>query len=444
MGEIDILLIAPTVTAIGALHAAWQTHLIRNRTNFPAVILAALAAAIAMLAKGPPALLPIALAGYGGIALHQAWATPTRRGLWPVAALIGLGTAGASAWLNRAERLDLSAIGGLLLLAALVTPAAATLLRLATPARAVPTLRTFAHTHPIVVLGLPFLVLWGWSKLVEARIGPDAVAAAITTETSDNLRVLVPESSLNNFEALAYGAGLGSITAAAGALWVWRSRRRLTPEMSLLIAWSLGGLIAFTILGKGVPRYLTPLWPALSMLGGAWFAAGLPTVRSPRRLAGWAYALVIGLALGQSWWYGWERERLYADRCPRAMLAELFAQPGVDPSRLSMFEFETPAVDFYAGRPIDALADVEPRPGLVGVGPRTIADLREQLVREGPSASWALLIRQTQPEDQVPIPAADRLRGAGLAVEEVPIKARFTIDNRRTQVIAARVRAAEN
>lgn len=437
IGEIDILIIPFAVAAIGAIAAAWRTHLDRNRTNLPAVALAALASALAMLAKGPPALLVIGLAGYGAIALHHAWSTSWSRRDWITGAAAAVLLASASAWLARDERWDADAVIGLLLMAALAVPLGATLARLAAPARLIAIFRAYAHTHPIAVLGLPILALWGWGKLVESRIGPEAVRAAARTEAADNLRLLVPESPLNNLEAAAYGAGLGSILAIAAAAHLMRRREPITPRLWVLIAWAGGGLIAFSLLGKGVPRYLTPLWPALAMLGGWFFAGALSRVRSPQRLAWWAAAAVIAFALGQGWWYGHERERRFADRCPRAFLAELLAVPGVDRARLAMFEFETPAIDFYAGVPVEALADVEPRPGLVGVGPRTIADLRADMERSG--KPWTLLIRATQPADQDPRPALDRLRDAGLAAEPIPLNTRFTIDNRRTEVRAVRV-----
>jgi hypothetical protein len=105
-----------------------------------------------------------------------------------------------------------------------------------------------------------------------------------------------------------------------------------------------------------------------------------------------------------------------------------------------MFEFETPAVDVYAGFPVEAVGDVVRRPGVVGTGPGTLADLRSRLVRDG--GSIVVLYRQNQPDGMTPESARSRIEAAGFAVEHVPLKSRFRIDNWRTEVEAARISLA--
>lgn len=438
IGELDILLVPFTVAAIGAIHTAWRSHLDRARTHFPAVALAILAAIGAMLTKGPPALLAIGIAGYGGIALWEAAkAGPRTRRDVICASAGGLSLAAAAGALSPAKLPTADGLIGLLLFAAIGAALGTLAGRLARPAAAVACFRAYARTHPIAVLGLPFLALWIWGRLVTARVGAAAVDAAARVEAADNLRPLVLESPLNNLEAAVYGVGLGSIAAiAAAVLWLRRRERpAASPGTAVMVAWVVGGLVAFSLLGKGVPRYLTPVWPGIAILGGWGMARLLAAAPRPKRLTRLALAAVLGLAIGQSWWYGLERERRFADRSPRAMIAELQATPGFDPAHFAMFEFEHPAVDFYAGRSIESLADTEPRPGLVGLGPRTIADLHAQLRSEGGSS--ILLIRRTQSgKDQDLQSARSRLLAAGFAVEDIPLRSRFTVDNRRTDIDA--------
>lgn len=478
IGELDILLVPTTVMAIGGIFEAWRTHREENRTNFGAVAVTALGAVGAVMAKGPPGLLVIAIAGYGGMMVAEAWKLRSPRAdfegtgesgvrggdapqyvrAWIGGTCAALASGAAALLIGDPGSFGVADIAGVLILAGLGSLLGATLARLANRASVVSLFRAYAHTHPVAVLGVAALAFWGWGKMVEARIGSAAIATAIRTETADNLRVLVAESPINNLEAMVYGAGLGSIGALCAAVWWVRGRggerggtQRGAEErgeeksgcaaMWVLVAWVVGGLIAFSMLGKGVPRYLTPLWPALAMVGGWWFAGVVRKVRSPRRLEVLMGAAVVLLGAGQSWWYGWERERLYADRSPRGMVAEL-RERGVDLSKLYAFEFGplgTPAVDYYTGRATGELCDEVARRGVDPTGARTIGDLRNELARTGEAVT--VLVRKRQPGDMDPAPAVERMRGAGLVVEEVPLKARYTIDNRKTEVEVVRVRA---
>jgi hypothetical protein len=81
--------------------------------------------------------------------------------------------------------------------------------------------------------------------------------------------MLVPDSPVSNLEAMAYGRGFGSLAAAGRHSACYASDgTRLTPEWAIVMAWIVGGLIAFSFLGKGVARYLTPVWPGVAVLGG--------------------------------------------------------------------------------------------------------------------------------------------------------------------------------
>ncbi|MEX2217168.1 MAG: hypothetical protein WD749_00285 [Phycisphaerales bacterium] len=441
VGELDILLAPFTVVAVWGVFEAWRSAAERGRTAIGWLALAALAGVGAALTKGPPAILTIGIAAYGGI---MAWCASAPQVLpqgEPRPARRAGAAFGAAAFLILAvylgEPRDPRAWLGVLLLALGGGLLGAALAGLANPRRARACARLLSKTHPLAVLGLPLAAYFGWLWAAAARIEPGAAVATFETERSDNLRLFVPESPLNNLEGAAFGAGLGSLAAAAAIVWIIRRRIVPGPALWVLLAWTVGGLIAFSTLGKGVPRYLTALWPGMAMLGAVWFASLIPRLpRGPWMRRG-ALAAILAIALAQAWWYGWQRQRAHPDRSPRDLIAELLAS-GIEPERLGMFEFDSPAVDFYAGRPVPSYVDIVPRPGLVGVGPRSIGDLRLSLGERGEAV---LLVRRTQPGGQEPTPARDRITAAGLALEEVPTRASLRIDNAKTEVGVFRVRA---
>jgi hypothetical protein len=207
--------------------------------------------------------------------------------------------------------------------------------------------------------------------------------------------------------------------------------------LALVLAWVIGGMVAFSVLGKGVPRYLTPLWPGIALLGGMWWARTLPLLPRWQLFRGTAVLALVVLMGIQAWWYGFGRESRNPERSPRAMVRELLSRPGMRASRLVMFEFDSPAVDYYAGERVDSYRDTVPRPGLVGVGSGTLADLRAAAAQEPLIA----LVRRTQPPSMDPALAVDRLREAGLAVEPISLSSRFVIDNKRSEVVAVRLTA---
>lgn len=449
IGELDILLVPFVVVAVGAIAAAWRLHRTEARTGYTAVTLATLAAAGAALTKGPPGVVVIAAAGYGGIALWEACRdrdsstvagggvpdAPRRLG---VPALIGLCagavTAGVLAWPNVQGPSDAP---GRLALAGIGACAGAILGRLAEPRRAVACLTAFSRTHPVAVLGLPLLAVWGWGRLVSARIGSDETLGLAAEEAEDNLRPFIPESPLNNLEALAYGAGLGSAAAIIAVIWLLKDRPRPHPSWFIVLAWVGLGFAAFSVFGKGVPRYLTPVWPGVAILGGLWIASFLRDVRRPGRARTVLGAAVLALALGQAWWYAIGRERFHGERSPRAIVTELLG-PGfdVDPANLATFEFRTPAIDYYAGRTVPPVGQIRQRTGMAGVEPWTLDDLRDEAARRG---DLVLLIRANPADGSDPRPAPDRLAEAGFIVQTLPTSARFVIDAGRTEVRAVRI-----
>ena len=392
IGEIDILIVPFVVLAIGAVFTAWRSHMDRGRTHYVAVAAAAVLACAAVLAKGPPALVCIACGAYGGIA---AWSIFARE-------------AGPGAY-----------------------------------KRAMACLRAYGRTHPIAVLGLPLLAMWAWLRAIESRVGADTVAAAIDQQASENLRLFVLESPLKNLEAMSYGVGLGSIAALIAIVWLVRDRPKLWVGAWMILAWVVASFAAFSVMGKGVPRYLTPMWPGMALMGGIWIASlECRKAVGPRAMRAMAGAVAL-LAIGQGWWYGYAREAWFGDRSPRAFVAEL-TSPGraVNTSRLGTLDIWDPRLDYYTRAHVQSFVDVGPGVGVAGVTSAPISRLLERLRREG--GSYTLLIRAAPHPtvgDGNPI---DRLRSIGFVVEQIEIESGFTVDNRKTPIIAVRVAAPRN
>lgn len=435
-GELDILLVPTVVSAIGLIVRAWRHTNETGRPHFPALAGAIIITSAAVLTKGPPAVLTLALAAYGGMLLWAAFRTdfpaaPARSRI--IAACIGLAAFAVPAFRSFGEAGDAIGVAVLAFLGACVgwvLGALATRLRLAN------LWHLWSRTHPVAVLGVPLLVFFGWGRAVAARIGDTVVGASAAEEIEDNLRLFVPEAPLNNAEAMLYGVGLGSVLfVLALAHLLWR-RPRLAPGLAVCLAWVGLGFIAFSTLGKGVPRYLTPLWPGIAILGAWWLCLCVPDARAVTKLNRAAAVIVTVLALAQAWWYGVGLERFYPGRSPRAFVAELRSLTNPD-DVISTFEFSTPALDYYLGSHVESFHDVVPRHNLHMVGPRTIAELKQELAG---GKRYIILARAVQPSSQDSKPALDCLLDAGLEVEPIEVSAPFIIDNGRTKVRALRLR----
>lgn len=430
IGEIDILLVPFTVAAIGGVYLAWRSRAENKQRNGAAVAIATVAACGAMLTKGPPGLLVIVVAGYGGIAAAIAWRSRGSRSNWLCSIAVAIAAVGMAAWSNRTWNAD--AAIGLALLAIMLPPVVATLLRLMNPRRALALVREWAATDPWLVIGLPAIAFYAWGRVVEMRVGSAALTAAARHETADNLRLFVPHSALDTALATIYGAGLGSIAGILGLIWLARDRRA-TPALWILIGWVAGGVVAFSVLTKAVPRYLTSVWPGLTLLGGWWIISFLRETEARRQLVTAAVISIILLTAGQTWWYAYGGYRLYGEPSPRAFIHELLALPGVDPSRLATFEFTTPLLDYYANQPLRSVDAGENA---------TLKDLRAELAAD--QRPLILLVRKRQPpwRGVDPRPPIERLGNVGLRVDPIPLQTRFTIDKWNIPVVALRVRLA--
>jgi len=438
IGELDILLIPTTVGAVWALSEAWRVHRGGGRwlLRFGCVGLATAGAVLAALAKGPPALLVIGLACYGGIALYEGSRAPPPGRKWagPITGGLALGAAAVVGNGGAVEAPGLVLFTGMgAVLGAIVQRCAR-----AGPARRIGS--AWLHTGVVPVLAVPLLALWGWTRLVAARIGPDAVVAAAAAETEDNLRVLVWASPINNLEAMSYGVGLGSGVALIAAAWLLLRRPRMAPEWYVVIAWVGLSLIGFSTLGKGVGRYLTPVWPGVAMLGALWLGN---LERDPAVGARWAprvRAAVVGgcvvLAVGQGVWYGWLREERSAARSPRALVRELLDK-GYEAERLAVWDFASPAVHYYAGRPVRKFSFREASDQGVVRG--------SGWGNENALVSW---VRSVDEPVVLLLPEGregtllDGLRAQGIAAREIETEAVFGMERGERRVRAVELRVA--
>lgn len=470
IGELDMLLPAFTTACVWMVYRAWRSHLNHQRTDWLACLIAALAAALAGLAKGPPALVTLALGAYGGILLHAARsnaplrvhpeipvlskgqgepalpAPPSARLTW-IGAILGLAIALAFS-IPQVE--DLRDAIGCVVGAAMFALVLGSLAPLVSVTRARAAFAAMSRTHPILVLGLPLLVLYAWIGAVNARIDPGLLDAWAGEEVGDNLRPFRPASPLSILEASSFGVGLGSLAFFATIIWFTRGTPRLRPGAYMLLAWSLGGLIAFSLFGKGLARYVLPVWPAMAMIGGLGVAEAfrLGSLGTRRRLGFALTVATIAMTVFYGAWYGSARDRFYATRSPRDFVAELLAR-GVDPRRLGTFEIYDPSLAYYVEAMTDGLAlppgittpigDVRTRVGLTGIEPWTLEQLEAEVRRAGP---YTVILRETQTGSRSSwAPAIERLAAGGLIVSQLPIEAEYRLAGGRTRLLAVRVEA---
>ena len=436
-GEIDILLVAPVVVAIGAIAAAWRSHYERGRTGWWAIGVASLATAIAALAKGPPPIILIALAGYGGI-LAAAAARPMadgsadRRAHW--GGVVGAVLLAGGSVRGMAGAGDVVGVAVFALLGWVIGWSAARLTRAERLQEGAAAMR---RTHPELVLGVAIVGLGVWAAMVGARVGgPDQIVGSVAPDIQADLNVLMPESPLRNVGFLAYGLLPMSAAALAACVWLVRDRPFLRPGHVVLLAWLVLGFAEFSALGKGVARYLTPLWPAVSMLGAWWFVALLGDLSSTvaRRVRIVAVALLVAVGLGQGAWYGYGREAYFGDRSPRDIAAAILALPDVDLGRMGAYRMTTLALEHYLGAPVDRW-DEAPESELFS----------EMVARiDGADGAYLLLARVRESGRAGRHGSIrERLEEAGFRVEVVDVGARWVQAPDRTPVELLRVQRGD-
>jgi hypothetical protein len=290
----------------------------------------------------------------------------------------------------------------------------------------------------VVVLGAGVAAVLVWGKLVGRAIGPEAASAWANKEAEDNLNLLVPDSPVNNLEAMSYGVGLGSIAAMVTLVFIVRRRPLLGAGWFVALAWVLIGFAAFSALGKGVARYLTPLWPGVAILGGCGFATLLGSARVAPRAPLWrtgVWCAIVLLAVAQGLWYGIARERYFPERSARAIVAELL-EAGEYPSRFAAYEWRNAMLDYYVGARVESVGDTRIRDVTSGGKSWTLEEFKDQVRSRGP---FVIFVRAQTTQRNNVLPA-EELRAAGFTVEPIPTKAGFVIENGRVRMEPVRVR----
>jgi 4-amino-4-deoxy-L-arabinose transferase-like glycosyltransferase len=458
IGELDILLVPGVVGAVGCIWQAWRAHLERVQRGAGAdwfgmgarwgwVVLAAVCASVAVMTKGPPALMVIALAGYGAVAWRAAALGDQVRGeRWGlVAGALAFGAVAAARMTGAGDAL------GVLMLAAMGALVGGGVVRLARRDALREAWLGLAATHPVVVLGAPVLAFWWWGREVSSRIGMELAVALAKEQAENDLNIFMAASPVKNLEALAYGCGVGSVLMLVGAAWWVRYRpgvrRSRAAGIVVPVAWVVLSFCALSMFGKGVARYLTPVWPGVAILAGAWLVRAREAGEDARRITAWrAGPVVLGaicvvLGVAQAWWYGWGREVFEAERTPRAMVETLQERLGVEEGaigeggRYASFEFYTPALDYYAGAYVQPVVTAQMGDSIAGSRAWTVEELAADVRSHG---ARYVFVRAWSLDRSLGTPV-ERLRGAGLRVAEVQGISAFVIDHGRAGVSVVRV-----
>lgn len=425
IGELDILLALACTLAIGAAAWSWASWRRSGRAGLTAVTLACAATVAAALCKDP-AVMIIALGGYGGIVLHaaaQAGRRPPGRAERVLPAAVGLVAAAYSArtvehWTDGFGAAIAGFMCGCLAWVAV---------RLADPVRLRAAARALHGSRAWLVLGLGVCASVGWRLAIARLISPAEAERLLGQEIEDNLRPLVAEAPLNNLKAMSFGVGAGSVMAVMGALWLLRDRPRLPAGWWVLVAWLALNLCAFSLLGKGVQRYLTPVWPAVGLLGGLALATMLrlrPWRRGPAWVVGGA---VVALAVGQAWHYGYGRQRTHAALSPRGLALELMSMPGLDTRRLHSFEFASPGLESCLGGRVTPVGELRVNVGMSG-GPALTLEQFAAHVRA--AGATPMLVATEGSRDARAGSAVSRLREAGFELRRLPTRAEFRHSDR--------------
>lgn len=384
VGELDVMLIAPVAAAVACMHASWRHFLAHGRAHWGCVVLATFAAVIAGFIKGPSGLVTILL---GGSASTLVYTLVTRR----APTIVGRPVSRGWWWFKQLE-----------------------------------------STHPVLVIGLPAVLLWLWLRHARERIGAERFAGLVNFEATDNLRWFDFEGMARYAEALSYALGAFTIAAFAGLWLAWKRRRTASTGTIAALCWLVLGVAAFAVTTKGVGRYLTPVWPAMAMLAGvacaAWISGARYRMRAVSVLA--VTAAVQGGAL--TWWHAVGRTEMWAERSPRELMRELLTRP--DLGGLGSLNFNYDAFDFYAGRVVETWGTSR------FATPLGVLVERVRAIKPGEHAYTLLVLEENEKNRREFGSAAALLRGAGLAGDEVPVRSIYRRPPGDARVLVWRLR----
>jgi hypothetical protein len=140
-------------------------------------------------------------------------------------------------------------------------------------------------------------------------------------------------------------------------VWCVRERPRLARSALILLVWIVGGFILFSAAGKGVARYLTPLWPAIAMVGGIWIATRMRAWADRRgawpRLRAVLVSTILIFGIAQAAWYAAARPILYGPRSPRALVDRMRADGSVPPDRLGIWDLSPLTFEYHWGHTVE-------------------------------------------------------------------------------------------
>lgn len=396
IAELDMLMIPFVVVAIGAVHAAWRASLERGRTHWPALGLAMVCSVGAALTKGPVPTMVIGLGIYAAIIAHGCWEARGSGG--KRLALVVAGVLGIAAMVVSAGSVESGGEWpGVVVLGLVMAGLGYWIAQALRPAAVRAWWPHVWRTHPWLVLGAGLVAVALWLTLVDARAGGSEVVELVEGERNNNLQVLIAASPIKNIGFFVYGILPLSLAAIAGLVWIARDRPPLTPGQRAAVVWTMLGFVAFSVLGKGVARYLLPVWPGMAMLSGMWLVAAMRDFpQSPGGAARWRAVLYVCVgvaALANAWYYGMGRSSMKPNDSPEAMVTMLIEESAVDPSRVGTVGFTSPALNFHLARALPGW-DGEYMYFLTDFGDpadEVMMDRLAERVRAGSGAYWVFV-----------------------------------------------------
>jgi len=383
MAEIDILYAGPVMVGVGCawllIHRDGREGAGGVGRTVLLVSLALVCAVLASLAKGPPPLAALLLgsAVAPAVVLSRGGGQGAAAGRAKAVCAAGGAIVFVIAGLFAPE--DDRSVLGLVLFGALGAALAAWSVDALRP-------RAFRLWWPFIWRTQPWLVglagagaLWLWLLLASRSVGVGEVNATVGGQASHNLELFAPNAASRNLGYLLYAVGLGSAFAVGGFLWSLRERLRPSPLFAMLVVWLVLCFAMFSLFGKGVARYMTPMWPGVAMLGALTileFSRRLP--RASEMIRGGAFAAVVVLGAGQALWYTVGRSVLQGPESANRLSARMDTL-GVDPLSLVFIDDDLRELEFVLDRRIRFFdLDGEPAAGdrlaaLIGDGGPVVA-----------------------------------------------------------------------